>query len=186
MSRFLLLAALWISSAVDGETLRPVHPILVASPDGSHLVKVDDLGPNGARAVIYRQTENDQFAIVDQFSLKDGRMPRDAFISNRGLLLTLDSWYSYGIGENTVVVYGETGHVVKHYSLEDLYSQTDMAHFVRTSSSTHWRCVEISPRIVSGNELHIYDRIHGELLVDMSTGNYRYNPGSALLCPEFP
>jgi len=189
--RIILVAiSVMISMDLYAETVFPKTPIFNASPDGETLVKSVSYGEGGnyAKAIFYHNSEKiEDLKVSQSFDLVDGRLPKSIFVSNNGSLVTLDDWNAYGRGENVIVVYNNKGVVQKKYSLNDLYPGNKVKKFLVTSSSIYWRCVKVAPNVYYEKQLHIYDYLGGELILDKDSGEIvRYRKHSDVLCPDFP
>lgn len=182
-----IIAILFSIYEVGAEQVIPLHPLYVSSSDGSFLVKVRKTqGKDVAEAVFYRAGKDDSLSVEKIFELTNRDMPKNVFISNSGNIVTLDDWNSYGRGENVIVVYDYNGQIIRRYSLRELYSQTDLNKFLISSSSIHWRCIEIEVKVYLGKKLVIYDRIGGEIVIDMDSAELEYKKNSDMICPKFP
>ena len=116
----------------------PSGPQFVASADGSVLLRIEPdnrwlTQPNTQRlpptATVFRfDAKTESFQMVSKFVLRNHLMPSKAFISNGAqFIVTLDDWEpEEGSTPNAVVVYLETGELVKSWSLEDIFSKKEI------------------------------------------------------------
>ena len=67
-------------------------------------------------------------------------LPVTALIANGGWrVITFDSWYSAGFGDEAIVFYDETGTLLKKHSLESLLSEPELNKVPHSVSSRWWR-----------------------------------------------
>ena len=132
----------------------PSGPQFVASADGSVLLRIEPdnrwlTQPNTQRlpptATVFRfDAKTESFQMVSKFVLRNHLMPSKAFISNGAqFIVTLDDWEpEEGSTPNAVVVYLETGELVKSWSLEDIFSKKEIGRFGFVASDVparRWR-----------------------------------------------
>ena len=185
--RVLFISLIILSNRSYAETVIPYHPLFITNNNGSILVQLARSTDGDKIEVLFYTPQPDKsIKLNNSFYLIDNRMPKGAYISDAGKLVTLDKMNSYGTGDNVIVVYNKDGKLVKNYSLKDIYDENNYSKFIETSSSFHWRCTEIKINIHSGNKLHIYDRIGGLLVVNMDSGHFSYKKQTEIICPKFP
>ena len=67
-------------------------------------------------------------------------LPVTALVTNGGWrVVTFDSWYSVGFGDDVIVFYDETGALLKKHSLESLLSAAELNKVPHSVSSRWWR-----------------------------------------------
>ncbi len=77
---------------------------------------------------------------VLEFDLANPIAPVNALVSEDGTrIVTFDDWHMMGYGPNVVVIYGESGQLIRRLALTDLLSPGDIATLSKSSSSIHWR-----------------------------------------------
>lgn len=102
--------------------------------------------------------------------------PVDIEVTNDGMLITFDNWHNRGIG-SVVVLYKPDGTIFKKYTLQDLYSKSDLARINTSVSSINWRCSGFSTSLEPRNQLWIDDSLGGRFEFDLKSGRFDYQRG---------
>jgi hypothetical protein len=90
-------------------------------------------------AILFKTTDSDTTVIWEK-KLINQISPVVVIVSNNGSsVVTFDNWYSNGYGIDVMVVYNQTGGLVKRYKLED-FSPIPINDFKMSISSLWWRC----------------------------------------------
>ena len=91
-------------------------------------------------AVYIKQPGTDSADWIKRWEAPLQNLPVTALIANGGWrVITFDSWYSAGFGDEVIVFYDETGALLKKHSLESLLSATELKKVPHSVSSRWWR-----------------------------------------------
>jgi hypothetical protein len=180
-----VLADSWPAAKVAG----------VASPTGQVVVRVvpgmnldATYGFSGAQkgaaatAVFYRLDPAANYVKYREISLLNPIAPVFAAVSDSGELVTLDNWHNMGLGDSVVVVYSPEGTVRRSYRLNDIYAESEIKAFDRSTSSIWWRCP--SPPIFEPrtSALELMDAVGANVEISLKTGAVKRNPTSQKGC----
>jgi len=92
-----------------------------------------------AKGVFFVKDANGVWQMQHQFPLRNEVAPVKAGITNDGkYLVTFNDWHSMGYGENVVVLYRSDGRHIRHLSLADLMTESDISKMPHSVSSIHW------------------------------------------------
>ena len=81
--------------------------------------------------------------LYQQVELTNVAAPILTRITDDGVLITVDNWYSTGAGE-VVAIYNADGTLLKSYQLTDLFpNRKQFEELPRSVSSINWRCLEL-------------------------------------------
>lgn len=94
-------------------------------------------GKNGT-AELYKQQKDRSYKFLKEITLANPVAPVDFYLSNDGYWVTLDNWHNVGHGR-VVVFYNPQGKQIQSYELKDLFNETEIKSFMRSTSSIHWR-----------------------------------------------
>lgn len=102
--------------------------------------------------------------------------PSMAFISNNGVLVTVEDGYHQGYF-HVVVIYDQKGKLIKDYKLGDILSDIEIAKYVLITVSNRWWLKgtdKSSFRFSEDNNLFIIETAWGKLLkFDLETGDLK-------------
>lgn len=90
-----------------------------------------------AQAAFFQEQSDKGYRLARTIDLPNPVAPVDVFLSNQGELVTLDNWHNRGYGA-VLVLYRWDGHLVKAYTLEDLFSKKEIDSFPHSVSSILW------------------------------------------------
>ena len=145
-SHLLLVGCLGLVAIARADTPSPPQLRVVASPDGSALVRITpgrwgDANPLPASATVLSfDHATGDYRKVATFALRNPVAPHTAVITNQGrFIVTFDDWAGVGRTPNVVVVYRGTGEVVRAWSLADILSEAERKRLISSTSSTWWR-----------------------------------------------
>jgi hypothetical protein len=92
-----------------------------------------------ALGVLERLGDGGHWMVVWDRRLVNDVAPAKALVSNSGrYVVTFDDWYSVGLGENVVVIYGHDGSLIRHLLLSDLLPDYYIKALPRSVSSLWW------------------------------------------------
>jgi len=185
--RAICLAAFVCSSAspagADSWAAPQVQEVFSASRD--HFVRVtpgnslgDTLGfagaPKGAHATaeFYQRQGDRSYRLTQTARLLNPVAPVDFFVSNDGLLATIDNWHNRGYG-SVVAIYNAQGKLVKAYTLDDLFSAAEIAGFSHSVSSRHWHA---GPVYINQGQRTLYMMVESgrDLVIGLETGRFAF------------
>jgi hypothetical protein len=131
-------------------------------------------GPYATAELSSKSGSND-YKPTRSFTLLNPVLPVDALLSDSGHLITIDNWHNMGYGK-VVVLYGSNGAVVRAYTLQDLFPATDIARFVRSTSSVWWRNAGKLPRLSRGQRnICVATQIKGrDVEFNLETGDFAF------------
>ncbi len=150
--RFAVLAlALTTMPAVQGDDWPAPVIHEVFSHNRAYFVRVlpgksfgDTVGFSGAgkgpfaTAEFYRLEKDKSYRLAATASLLNPVAPIDFFVTDRGVLITLDNWHNMGYGK-IVAFYSPEGKPIRAYELSDLFTKTEIDGFQHSVSSIWWR-----------------------------------------------
>lgn len=91
-------------------------------------------------AIYTKKAGNDSADWIKRWDAPLQNLPVTALVANGGWrVVTFDSWYSAGIGDEVIVFYDETGALLKKHSLESLLSAAELNKVPHSVSSRWWR-----------------------------------------------
>lgn len=123
-----------------------------------------------ARAIFYRLDAAANYVKVREVSLLNPIAPVFAAVADSGELVTLDNWHNMGIGDSVIVVYSPDGTVLRKYRLADVYTESEIAKFNRTTSSIWWRCEIQTGFETRTSSVEFADELGGNVEVNVKTG----------------
>ncbi len=143
MNLLVIILFFAVSACARADTWPAPEVRIITSPDRSALVRVQPADRQGqyASAIVMRFDMNSrEFRKLAEFPLRNRTAPHDVVITDGGsFLVTFDDWGQLGRTENVIVIYRGTGELVRAWTLEELFSKTELATFVHSVSSTWWR-----------------------------------------------
>jgi hypothetical protein len=156
MTRWKLIAAAVLAFVEPQATFAfrflPPEPSIVASPDGSALLRIDPgdwpakqgSTTRAARATVFLyDAPSRSYRVAKSFTLRNPVAPSKAIISDGGgYIVTFDDWEQMGCTANVVVIYRGSGELVKAWALEDIFSPSEIKRFGPSSinaSIRGWR-----------------------------------------------
>jgi len=95
------------------------------------------LGPY-AGAEFYHLEKDRSYRLSATAQLLNPVAPMDFFVTDGGVLITLDNWHNMGYGK-IVAFYTNDGKPIKAYALSDLFTPQEIAGFIHSVSSIRWR-----------------------------------------------
>ena len=144
--RFFLLVILGLSAPriASAYLLTPPRLTIVASPDGSALLRIDPgawphAGGEAARSgkatatatVFLYDAASQSYHVAKTFALRNPIAPTTAIISDGArFIVTCDDWDpEIGCTPNVVAIYRGSGELVKAWALEDIFSPAEIKRF---------------------------------------------------------
>jgi hypothetical protein len=91
-----------------------------------------------ATAEFYRLEKDRSYRLAATARLLNPVAPIEFFVTDRGLLITLDNWHNMGYGK-VVAFYSPEGKPIRAYALSDLFTQSEIDGFRHSISSIWWR-----------------------------------------------
>jgi hypothetical protein len=91
-----------------------------------------------ATAEFYRLEKDRSYRLAATAPLLNPVAPIDFFVTDRGLLITLDNWHNMGYGK-VVAFYSPDGKPIRAYALSDMFTQSEIDGFQHSVSSIWWR-----------------------------------------------
>jgi hypothetical protein len=91
-----------------------------------------------ATAEFYRVETDRSYRLTATANLLNPVAPVDFFVTDRGVLITLDNWHNMGYG-SVVAFYAADGQPIRSYALSDLFTKTEVEGFRQSVSSIWWR-----------------------------------------------
>jgi hypothetical protein len=195
MKYALALALSLLAVSVRADSWQAAKVAGIASPTGQVVVRVmpgtnldATYGFSGAQkgkaatAVFYRLDPAANYVKYREISLLNPIAPVFAAVSDAGELVTLDNWHNMGLGDAVVVVYSPEGTVRRSYRLGDIYAESEIKMFDRSTSSIWWRCPSppmFEPRI---SALELMDFLGANVEISLKTGAVKRNPTSQKGC----
>ena len=134
----LFLSALLLPLAANADRVMSPEPVSISSENKEFTVEIvpaKHWGNYNATATV--QSEQRYKTAKKEFELVNDVSPVYAFISNDGILVTVDEWYHRGY-KHVVVIYDQNGKLIKDYELEDILNGTEIIKYVRQSVSNRW------------------------------------------------
>ncbi len=200
----LFVAGLFWTVTARADSWMPPSGQTYVSADGNARVTITPRALEGAleyfedmvaeREPAGQAAGSDQTRPTGHLELRDGRnwrsvwhgalvndvAPVRALVANDGRrMVTFDNWYMTGHGENVVVIYNETGVVVRSFTLSDLLPDYYVAALPHSVSSIQWggehRLDEQGDRLILEVaipflDLLSFDRSYIELSVNLASG----------------
>ncbi len=174
--RLLCLALLLLgASAATADSWAPPTPRVYANKWGSHGFKVvpSEKGFAGpATGVLFTLGEDGKEKVA--WSKELVNMPHRALVSDRGQVVTIDSYANLGF-KHSLVIYDAMGKVLADYALEDLLTKEELEKVLRSVSSRHWAgsttfeftpdCKQLSVTLKTGRTIKV-DLATGKLVKD--------------------
>ena len=91
-----------------------------------------------ATAEFYRLEKDRSYRLAATATLLNPVAPIEYFVTDRGLLITLDNWHNMGYGK-VAAFYSAEGKPIRAYGLSDLFTQSEIDGFQHSVSSIWWR-----------------------------------------------
>lgn len=91
-----------------------------------------------AMAEFYRLETDRSYRLAATASLLNPVAPIEFFVTDRGVLITLDNWHNMGYGK-MVAFYSPEGKPIRSYELSDLFTKSEIDGFDHSVSSIWWR-----------------------------------------------
>jgi len=187
------LCAFAAPARADSWAAPQVREVFSASRD--HFVRVipgksvgDTVGFAGsekgayAAAEFYRRQADRSYRLMATATLLNPVAPVDYFVSNDGLLATIDNWHNRGYG-SVLALYDAQGKLVKAYALADLFSKAEIESYAHSVSSIHWHN---GPTYINQDQRTLYMMIASgrDLVLGLETGRFAYceTRGGKYLC----
>jgi hypothetical protein len=130
--------------------------------------------PKGAYATaeFYQRQGDRSYRLMGTATLLNPVAPVEFFVSDDGVLATIDNWHNRGYGR-IVAIYDAQGKLVKSYALDDLFSPTEINGIVHSVSSRHWHA---GPVYINRDQRTLYMMISSgrDLVVGLQTGRYAF------------
>src|SRR6266481_8158173 len=76
-----------------------------------------------ATAEFYRLEKDKSYRLAATATLLNPIAPVEFFVTDRGVLITLDNWHNMGYG-SVVALYSADGQPIRSYALSDLFTKT--------------------------------------------------------------
>jgi hypothetical protein len=197
MMRFtVLMVALAALPAARGDDWPAPVIREVFSPSRSYFVRVvpgkswgDTVGFKGAdkgpyaTAEFYRLEKDRSYRLAATAPLLNPVAPVEFFVTDGGVLITLDNWHNMGYGK-VVAFYTPEGKAIRSYELADLFNKGEIEGFGHSVSSIGWRKssgVYIRP---GGDTLNVTTNDTGGGFIFELSGAYQYceTQGGKFLC----
>ncbi len=147
---FLLIIS---SAAAHADSWRPAETRLINSPSGnfSLLVAPSDSQSN-AQLMLIKRVANDGLHTF-QFPAVNSHAPASAFVTDDGLVLTLNEWGNLGY-DHAIVIYGKDGKVVLDRRLDEVFNAREIDNFLQSASSRWW-LARTEPIEMQGNTVRM-------------------------------
>lgn len=125
-----------------------------------------------ATAEFFRRADDGSYAPIAKVTLPNPVAPVEFLVSNAGRLATVDNWHNRGYG-TAVAIYAADGAMVKAYALADLFTEAEIAVFLRSSSSIHWHD---GPVYINQDQKTLYLMIKSgtDMVFGLETGKFAY------------
>jgi hypothetical protein len=145
------LLGLCFAPALRGDTWMLPAPVTVSSPSGKYIAQVTP-GAGGyfgdfesaitnraqnATVILSVRPQPGITNVVWSGKLINPAAPVEVFVSDDGYLVTMDNWHQVGYGP-VVAIYDPKGNLVRHWSLEELFSSEEQRELTRSVSSIWW------------------------------------------------
>jgi hypothetical protein len=91
-----------------------------------------------ATAEFYWLEKDRSYRLAATAPLLNPVAPIEFFVTNHGILITLDNWHNMGYGK-VVAFYSPEGKPIRAYGLSDLFTQGEIDGFRHSISSIWWR-----------------------------------------------
>lgn len=177
--RLICLLTLLFSLTATADKWRPPSLSSTMSEDSTIIVRItpsdaflkSDTKLKNAVANVYLWNGATGYDFYRSVNLLNPASPLEVFVDNNGYIITLDNWYQTGYGK-AVVIYDQSGEVVKSYELTELF--TDPAEFNKLSrsvSSLHWRCTGLDAKLNYGY-FYVPHMLGGSFRFDYKKGKY--------------
>jgi hypothetical protein len=140
-----------------------------------------------ATAEFYRLEPDRSYRLAATAALLNPVAPIEFFVTDRGLLLTLDNWHNMGSGK-VVAIYSPAGKLVRAYELSDLFGKGEIDGFTHSVSSIWWR-KSVGSYVRPGDEsFNVTVNDLGAGFVFEVSGAYQYceNKNGKTLCRSAP
>ena len=158
------------------DSFPPPSILGVSSPNGAWILRVepaDNWWEKPAEAYVFL-FDGKKYVKQTPFTMNNRVSPSTVLITNEGTIFSFDNWDGRGHGD-VIYVYKHDGTALKKYSLNDLYSESDILKFKRTVSSIWWRDLSSRPWTYKGI-VCVKDALGGSLEFDTETAEYQYTP----------
>jgi hypothetical protein len=111
--------------------------------------------------------------------------PVEFFVTDNGVLITLDNWHNMGYGK-VVVFYTPDGKPIRAYELSDLFTKSEIEGFSHSVSSIRWRENPGAYIRPGGETLNVTADAKGAGLIFQLNGAYQYcgTRAGKFLCRE--
>jgi hypothetical protein len=127
-----------------------------------------------ATAEFYGVQKDRSYRLNATASLLNPIAPVDFFVTDRGILITLDNWHNRGYGA-VVAFYSPDGMPIRTYDLTDLFSKTEIDQFEHSVSSiSWWKNVGAYVREDQDTLIITVNDRGGGFLFEAATGAYQY------------
>ena len=125
---------------------------------------------NSARASYFRLDDSpENYTRYLNVALSNPIKPMAAYVSNTGVLVTLENYGNPGHGD-IVSIYTPNGELVHTYKIEDIYTDDAISEMRRSVSIREWRHPEYPPRFSNGDFL-VADVFGNYLFFNASDGS---------------
>lgn len=126
-----------------------------------------------ATAEFYRLEKGRSYRLAATASLLNPVAPAEFFVTDNGILMTLDNWHNMGYGK-VVAFYTPEGKPIRAYELSDLFTKSEIEGFDHSESSIHWRKFAGSYVRPGGDTLNVTIHDAGGSFVFERSGAYQY------------
>lgn len=127
-----------------------------------------------ATAEFYRLEKDRSYRLAATAPLLNPVAPVDFFVTDRGLLVTLDNWHNMGYGK-VAVFYSPDGKPIRAYELSDLFMKSESDGFRRSVSSIWWR--KATGAYVREDQDTLYITVNDSgagFVFEVANGSYQY------------
>jgi|SRR5579864_1630767 len=126
-----------------------------------------------ATAEFYRLEKDRSYRLAATATLLNPVAPIEFFVTDGGILITLDNWHNMGYGK-VVAFYSPEGKPIRTYALSDLFTKSEIDAFDHSVSSIWWR-KSAGSYIRQGEEsFNVTVNDQGASLIFEVSGAYQY------------
>lgn len=181
------IAYLTLMTTAFGDEWPAPKALHIFSEDGQYFVRIvpGDTTKNAgdpsvahpgryAHGEFYARQKDRSYRLVADVALQNPINPVSAAVTNKGYLITLDNWHNAGYGK-VVAMYTNRGKFIRGYTLEELYSQTQILELPHSASSRWWRCSFWGG---DPSKVSIFEHLGGMFSFEVEKGTFEYHAGN--------
>lgn len=171
----IVIFILYFCADALADSFPPPSTLGVSSPKGNWVLRVEpaeNWWEKPAKAHVF-SFDGVSYVKLAVFTMNNRISPSTILITNEGTIFAFDRWDGRGHGD-VIYVYQNDGTALKKYTLNDLYSESDILKFRKTVSSIWWRDLSSRPWTYEGI-VCVKDSLGGSLEFDTQTAEFKHS-----------